>query len=76
MQHLFGHATFFNVGKNARVILFFHLSFAIETLTADREKEEETRNRLRTDYEKELNQLRDQLDKASQVSEEFLYFCQ
>lgn len=55
---------------------FFHLSFAIETLTADREKEEETRNRLRTDYEKELNQLRDQLDKASQVSEEFLYFCQ
>lgn len=64
------------LGKMIVLFFFFHLSFAIETLTADREKEEETRNRLRTDYEKELNQLRDQLDKASQVSEEFLYFCQ
>ncbi|BFZ05981.1 hypothetical protein BsWGS_09020 [Bradybaena similaris] len=47
-------------------VLIQKAAFAIETLTADREKEEESRNRLRTDYEKELNQLRDQLDKASQ----------
>ncbi|CAG5116709.1 unnamed protein product, partial [Candidula unifasciata] len=51
-------------------VLIQKAAFAIESLTADRGKEEETiRNRLHADHAKELAQLCDQMDKANQSKE-------